>query len=954
MNNLEKTKNNVRIENPHVYLLLKSKGNLKKFQVNKTIYDLLKDSEWVDNNFYYENYPSVNKSKMDPLLHYILFGYNEGKFPSEKFKKIYSFLNDFKLFDENYYFKNNPNIKKSRMDPLLLYILFGYNEGRFPSEKFKKIYDSLKDSGLFDENCYLKNSPNIKKPGPNPLLHYILFGYKGCKFSSRYLKKIYDSLKDSELFDEFYYSLKYPGVKRSGVDPLLHYILFGYRDGMRPSFKFDVNYYLNTNEEVRESGINPLVHYVNYGKDEGKIIKSNSESHKFAKYSDRDLKDIFSVLNTEKIVIILYINNEYDVVEKSIKSILEYTKINYELIVIDDGCTDDRIKTLLNKLDTFENLTVIKNHEKLGYFKSINLIIKSSKSDILLIKSNTLVTAHWLQKMVVAAYSGENIGTVIPFSDAFKFLSDIIPETTNVKLKPNEIASLIENISEHLKPEVSNPNESCLYIKRETINDVGLFDEQNDLKKAKKDFYQKIIDKGWKNIIDDSTYVYQNIDSFDENWNNSIELSPIIERIKRIIRIRARDSSLSIPKKRLLIILHENVHGLTGGTGQTTKDILEKIDEKFECYILTPYGESLVLWKSEKNQIIMLNFWKIESKWSVTDFNNDEYKNIYIQVLIGLNIDIIHIQHLIRHTYDLPEVAKTLGIPIILSFHDFYYICPTINLLDHNNRYCEGKCNSEMIQCNYPVQIYGDMPIISDFIDIWKEKASELMDYITTVTAPTKSTMDLYISIYPQLKNKNYEVIEHGRDFDQTPLKVDLPPKDKPIKIIVPGIIKHHKGHDFIKALKKIDHENRIEFHFMGIVDDDLKEVGIYHGPYKNEDFCEIVSKIKPSFIGIFSICPETYCHVLTEAWSCGIPVLATKMGALEERIGKNGGGWFLDHENPLKSYNKILQIVDSPEEYFKVVEDVSNIKIKSKKEMANEYESIYLQNLVYVQKNSF
>ena len=73
----------------------------------------------------------------------------------------------------------------------------------------------------------------------------------------------------------------------------------------------------------------------------------------------------------------------------------------------------------------------------------------------------------------------------------------------------------------------------------------------------------------------------------------------------------------------------------------------------------------------------------------------------------------------------------------------------------------------------------------------------------------------------------------------------------------------------------------------MGIISDDLEDVGIYHGKYKNEEFCETVNKIKPSFIGIFSICPETYCHVLTEAWSCGIAVLATNIGALKDRRKK-------------------------------------------------------------------
>jgi glycosyltransferase involved in cell wall biosynthesis len=342
----------------------------------------------------------------------------------------------------------------------------------------------------------------------------------------------------------------------------------------------------------------------------------------------------------------------------------------------------------------------------------------------------------------------------------------------------------------------------------------------------------------------------------------------------------------------------------------------------------------------------MLKTFNYRSKWFATEFYDNEYKKIYTKILIGLNIDLVHIQHLIRHTHDLPKVAKILGLPIILSFHDFYYICPSINLLNYNNQYCAGQCTVHEKQCKIPANIFNDLPILSEFKETWKMEMSRLIDSCSSFIAPTESTMDIYISIYPQLKNKNYKVIEHGRDFEKTHVNVELPSKNDPIKIIIPGIIKHHKGQDFIKQLKKIDLQNRIEFHFMGIINEDLKEFGIYHGRYNNEDFCEIVNKIKPSFIGIFSICPETYCHVLTESWSCGVPVLATKLGALEERIIKNGGGWFLEHESPLKAYDQIIQKADFPEDYLKVTNDISNIKIKSKKEMADEYEFIYLENL--------
>ena len=894
-----------------------------------------------DENYYLKKYPNIKKSEINPLLHYIIIGTKEHKIPSQKFKTINDSLKESELFDEDYYLKKYPNIKKSGINPLQHYIIIGTKENKIPSQKFKKIYKSLKRIKMVWWKLLSKKISKHKKIRNQPITTLHNNRLKESKIPSQKFKTINDSLKESELFDENYYLKKYPNIKKSEINPLLHYIIIGYKKGYNPSLIFDGNFYLNSYEDIKESGYNPLVHYVLYGKNERRIIKTGLEDYDLKRYSPKDIDNILSALNSEKIVIIIYIHNDFENSEKCITSILENTKVNYELILINDCSTDRRVTNLLNQLESLNNLTVKQNTAKIGFIKSVYKEIKNSKGDILLIKSNIIVTNRWLQKIVIAAYSDEKIGTINPLSINTKFLSDTISDTIDFQqLNTNEIALLIERASEHLKHEVNYPDESCIFIKRKVIDNIGQFDvdKTNDIYK---NFYKKISDNNsLKNIVDDSTYVFNNIESY-ENVSTNIELSPLVKRIGENILLMDKRHDLW-PKKRLLYVLHEKVYGLTGGTGLTTKDILEKIDEKFESYILTSSGKVLILWKKEKNQVIMLRSWNIKSKWSAMEFYNDEFKYIYFNVLIGLNIDIIHIQHLIRHTRDMPRIAKILGIPIILSFHDFYYICPSINLLNHENRYCEVKCKAQTKQCKYPVKIFDELPLLTDFIDNWRKEGFILIENCTVFTAPTKSTMDIYSSVYPELKNKNYKVIEHGRDIEKTSPKFELPSKDKPIKIIIPGIIKNHKGHEFIKELKEIDHENRIEFHFMGIIYDDLKKLGIYHGKYERENFCKIVNEIKPSFIGIFSICPETYCHTLTEAWSCGIPVLVTKMGALEERVIKNGGGWFLEHNSPLKAYNKIIQISSSVENYLKVAEGIPNIKLRTIKEMNSDYELLY------------
>ena len=74
----------------------------------------------------------------------------------------------------------------------------------------------------------------------------------------------------------------------------------------------------------------------------------------------------------------------------------------------------------------------------------------------------------------------------------------------------------------------------------------------------------------------------------------------------------------------------------------------------------------------------------------------------------------------------------------------------------------------------------------------------------------------------------------------------------------------------------------------------------INHGSYERNEFPVLIRKIKPHFIGVFSITPETYCHVISEAWACGVPVLVNNIGTLSERLNLNkGGGWKISCSKP-------------------------------------------------------
>lgn len=195
----------------------------------------------------------------------------------KQIKKIYNLTRQIRviknsnLFDEQYYLSSNPDIAAQKIDPIKHYLTYGWRELRNPSL-------------CFDTSYYLSNNADVKESGVNPLLHYIQLGKK----QQRTIKKVSDyeirpgemldyaiaitKIKSSKLFDENYYLSIYPDVAGQNVNPIEHYLEFGWRELRNPSMEFDTNYYLNNHGDVRRSGINPLLHYIMYGQKEKRKI----------------------------------------------------------------------------------------------------------------------------------------------------------------------------------------------------------------------------------------------------------------------------------------------------------------------------------------------------------------------------------------------------------------------------------------------------------------------------------------------------------------------------------------------------------------------------------------------------------------------------------------------------------------------------------------------------------
>jgi hypothetical protein len=72
-------------------------------------------------------------------------------------------------------------------------------------------------------------------------------------------------------FDAAFYLARNPDVREKGLDPVEHYALDGWRNGLNPNSEFDTRFYLAGNPDVAASGVNPFYHYLVSGKAEGRF-----------------------------------------------------------------------------------------------------------------------------------------------------------------------------------------------------------------------------------------------------------------------------------------------------------------------------------------------------------------------------------------------------------------------------------------------------------------------------------------------------------------------------------------------------------------------------------------------------------------------------------------------------------------------------------------------------------
>ncbi|MCE9607988.1 MAG: glycosyltransferase [Planctomycetia bacterium] len=579
--------------------------------------------------------------------------------------------------------------------------------------------------------------------------------------------------------------------------------------------------------------------------------------------------------------------------------------LDCEVIVISDCGPDHLLNNDLRKIADGGRVTLIENTSNLGFVKSVNRGMKRALDrDVILLNSDTEVFGDWIGRLARVAYKNSRIGTVTPFSNNASICSyptfytgSQIPEN----ITPCEIDRICADVNCSEAVDVPTGVGYCMYIRRDCLDQVGFFNDKlfGTGYGEENDFCFRARNLGWRNLLATDTYVYHKgatsfgaskqaacdraqkiLNSLYPSHQYHVEVhlrhDPAFEYRRNIDLIRLSRQS---PQGSAAILLVS--HNLGGGTERHVVDLACRLEsEGVRAIILRPADGGRV---------------RLERP-GIADTPNlffslpDEYWSFRL-ALRQLGIIHVHVHHTVDVPDDVLEIIHDEELPYDVTLHDYFTVCPRINLMDESNSYCGEPASTK---CRVCIQRGGSPAGRNIDIDDWRAKHGTWLSRARKVFVPNE---DVAIRMSRYMPNIEFTIRPHEAVYKGARPVAAPFVQDQALRVAVIGAIGPHKGSAILLecARDALRRSLPITFHVIGITDrtEELLSVGniTVTGAYDEREVFNLLEASGCHCAFFSSVVPETFCYTLSIAFLGQLLPIAFDIGAPAARIRETGFG---------------------------------------------------------------
>jgi len=456
--------------------------------------------------------------------------------------------------------------------------------------------------------------------------------------------------------------------------------------------------------------------------------------------------------------------------------------------------------------------------------------------------------------------------------------------------------------------------------------------------------------------------------------------------------------------KRIVQVVHDFLPSYPYGTENYTYHLSRQLQKTNEVYVFCREGKDFFGKEISKDELfdglpVRRLYHNPPPSFEAT------YRNYFVdrefeRFLDVVNPDIVHFQHLVQLSASMIEVAKRRGIPTILTLHDFWFLCPQVQLLTNDNQICYGpelkvKCaNCEKI---FPVSRRlkssesfhdrkvkflkcppGPLKIVKKLLP-WKIKAvlkekflkpqptissltpdmradmiakrwtflRDMLQKVDVILAPSRFLMEKFVH-YGMARNRIFHL---GYGIEDKPfVNFSREPSNK-FRFGFVGNVSEHKGiRLLIRAFNRIK-GNRVALlafgpynqSYLSKLKKDLKMDSriTFYGSFDNREISSVFSKF--DVLVYPSIWYENQPIAILEALLAKIPVITSNLGGMAELVEDRITGLLFEAGNPDDLCQKMISLIDDHKLLRKLSESPRRVKTieKNAEELNEIYDSL-------------
>lgn len=332
---------------------------------------------------------------------------------------------------------------------------------------------------------------------------------------------------------------------------------------------------------------------------------------------------------------------------------------------------------------------------------------------------------------------------------------------------------------------------------------------------------------------------------------------------------------------------------------------------------------------------------------------------VYEEFLIELKPEVIHVHTLMGIHKEFFETAKKLDIKIVFTTHDYFGLCPKVNLMDSKGNICNDFDNGKScIECNvnalslpmvhvmqsYPYRYLKDSSIVKSLRKIKKNQTKnntvatrvereieeidvnlatyyiELRDYYLTIfklidyfhfnSSIAKEQFEKYLDVNGKIVSISHQDISDYRQERKVKQR-----GNEVVRLGYLGPIDTYKGFYSLKnQLDSLKEKGYTNWH-LGVYGDFVNDPDTYnpkyytfYGRYNYNQLKDIFNEV--DLLIIPSIWKETFGFIGLEAQSYGVPIMVSEYVGFKDLV-QDGETGFIYKVNKHDFIDKLSMILD-------------------------------------------